>query len=210
MIDDKVWGVYRFGGGTLEYKEMLDALNETFECPRCGRGDLPLALAPHHNKSCRFECGFGMPALDKVEQLQQELQDAKDKIEDLEGGVREGLRVIHWFGGWLNGRTKPVTYDDARCTCGHRGTQHNGIGRCMDPDNVTIDDDGCECDQYTPTSYSVSYAARDVARCVNGMKKLLPPDPPATEKWCKGRCGGRFDIEHMNGDLCTWCHKSNQ
>lgn len=137
-----------------------------------------------------------------IKQLQRELEDAKIRIKELEDAVHEGLRVIQWFGGWLNGRTKPVTYDNARCTCGHRGDQHNGMGRCMDPDNVTLDDDDCEC--YTPTTYSVSYDARGVVRTVNLIKKLLPPDPPVTEKRCE-KCKGRFDLEYMRGDICLWC-----
>jgi len=168
-----------------------------------------LALFQHHDNSCRFECGrlIAGAAINTVEEKNQKIEELEERIEQLEKGVREGLRVIDWFGGWLNGRTKPVAYDNARCTCGHRGDQHSGLGCCMDPDNVTLDDDGCECDVYTPKTYSVSYAARDVAHCTSYMRKLLPPDPPVTEKWCKGR-KGRFDIGHMHGDLCTWCYTS--
>jgi transcription elongation factor Elf1 len=210
VIDEKRYAAWFRKEGLLSSDEMTAALDEKFRCPRCGRNDLPLALFPHHDKSCRFECGhlIAGAAMDVVEEKNQKIEDLEERIEQLEKGVREGIRVIQWFGGWLNGRTKPVTYDDARCTCGHRGSQHNGTGRCMDPDNVTLDDDGCECDQYTPTTYSVSYTARDVAHCVNYMSKLLPLAPPVTEKWCKGRCKGRFDLVHMRGDICVWCDKA--
>jgi hypothetical protein len=179
MIDKERYNRWFRKEGLLSVDEMNAALDEKFTCPRCGRPDLPLALFPHHDKSCRFECLHlivGSP-LETVEGLNQKIDDLEYRIEKLDAAVRDGISTIQWFGGWLNNRTRPVVYDDAECVCGHRGREHNGLGRCQDPVNVTIDDDGCDCDQYTPTTYSVSYDARGVARCTLSMSKVLEKKP---------------------------------
>ncbi len=112
MIDDKIWSAYKYGGATLEYKEMLEALNENFRCPRCGRNDLPLALFPAHDKSCRFECGhlIAGAAIDVVEELKQKLEDHEERAERLEMSVRDGLRTIEWFEGWLGKQYPEISY----------------------------------------------------------------------------------------------------
>lgn len=196
MIDGKLWSAYTFQGGPAPtHQEALDALKETFVCPRCGRPDLPLALAPHHEKSCAYECGIGMPPLDKIEQQGQRIWDLEERVRDLESMLGDAVGVIQWFGGWLNNRKVPLSYDDARCACGHMGSQHTGLGRCTDPD-----DSECECDCYRPDSFSVSYDARSVARAVHSYQKLLHVEDFRCEK-----CRGRFSMEHHRDGRCEWC-----
>ena len=192
MIDEKLWSAYTYRDGQPPNKqELLDALSETFACPRCGRPDLPLALFPHHNKSCAYECGIGMAPLEKIEELQQ-------RVDDLETAVTDALGVINWFGGWLNGRTAPVAYDNAKCACGHLGTEHTGLGRCTDPQH-----EECSCDCYQPTTYSVSYDARGVSRATGELMRLANVKDFRCHK-----CKGHFDAEHRSDQgLCKWCRK---
>lgn len=191
MIDDKIWGAYAHGGVTLEYKEILDALKETFACPRCGRPDLPLALFPHHNKSCAFECGIGMAPIQKIEEQQQ-------RIDDLESALETALSTINWFGGWLNSRKVPISYDNSQCECGHDGRDHTGLGRCTDPD-----DSDCNCDVYRPTDFSVSYDARGVAIATREIHRVL-----GTKDFRCWKCRGKFDLEHRTeSGRCVWCDR---
>lgn len=189
MIDDKRWALFMRGEDVPTMDELFEAMDERFTCPRCGRNDLPLALFPHHNKSCAYECAIGMPAIEKVEQMQE-------RIDDLEQGVRDAMHVINWFGGWLNGRTKPVAYDNATCVCGHEGRDHTGLGRCGDPN-----DSECDCDVYRPTTFSVTYDARGVAIQTNALAKLIQ----VTDFRCR-KCKGKFELtEHTGSGVCRWC-----
>ncbi len=202
MIDDKSWSAYTFRGGPApSTEELLEALKETFTCPRCGRPDLPLALFPHHNRSCAFECGLGGAAIDVVSDLQAEVEDLRDRVKSLEMSVRDGIHTIQWFGGWLNNRKEPVTYDKYYVPCKDCGVTGEKHGES-------------DCAGYMPSVYSVSYTARDVAIMVNSMCKALGPE--AAPKWTEFRCDschGLFDREHVRSDSdflgvrCTWCRR---
>lgn len=104
MIDEKLWSAYT-----------IEALKEKFTCPRCGRQDLPLALFPHHDRSCKFECGHlivGRAAIDTVEEQLQRMEDLNERIEQLEMAVRDGLTTIDWFASWTRKAGLDYTYRD--------------------------------------------------------------------------------------------------
>lgn len=101
-------------------------------------------------------------------------EDLQNRIKELETSLKDALRTIKWFEGWLNGRKWPIKYDDTDCDCGHRGSVHNAVFGCQFDDGT--DNDGyplCECMLYRPKTYSVSYAARDVAIMKNSVMKIL-------------------------------------
>ncbi len=112
MIDEKRYAAWFRKEDTLSPDEMYSALDEKFTCARCGRGDLPLALMPHHDKSCRFECGHLIdgPALDIVEEKNQKIEDLEERIRLLESSCRDGLRTIQWFESILGAASPPITY----------------------------------------------------------------------------------------------------
>lgn len=95
------WNAILMHGASYEGSELLEELEKKLTCGRCGRPDMPLALLREHDKSCAFECAIGMPAIEKIEELEQKLQDKCDRVEELEGAVREVLRTVAWFEGWL-------------------------------------------------------------------------------------------------------------
>lgn len=192
MIDKEIWNEYFRTGVLPDARDMIEALDEKFTCPRCGRPDLPLALFPHHDNSCIYECGIGMPPLDKIEQLQQ-------RVDDLEDGLKEALRTIMWFGAWLNNQKTRHTIDDSKCAnCGHMGRQHTALGHCSDPDDTE-----CECNEYRPSSFSINYDARGVARLTGEIYRLLG----IKEFHCR-KCHGKFDMEHRAEETwnCKWCN----
>lgn len=194
MIDAEVWNKWFRGEAAPEFRDLIAAMEEKFRCPRCGRADLPLALFPHHDKSCRFESGHLIDgsAIDIVEQKNQKIDDLEERIKILEAAVRDGIRTIQWFGRWLNGRSEPVTYDAVSCTCGHLPGQHQfSEQKCYAkvPDGEPF----CTCVEYKPKSYSVSYAARDVAINVISMAKALGDSHAG-------------HVPQVAKDVCKWCN----
>lgn len=109
-------------------------------------------------------------------------EDHQEKrIAELEMSLRDALRTILWFEGWLNNRTRPVQYDPSECKCGHLPGQHSdGTTTCW----AAVKDGElyCTCDEYIPKLYHVSYAARDVNRVKISIAKALRCDPEGTKK----------------------------
>ncbi len=129
MIDLEKWNkFFRSNISDFSKNEMLDALDEKFTCPRCGRPDLPLALFPHHNKSCAFECAIGGSAIDVVSDLRAEIEDLRELVDRLRMAVRDGLTTIRWFGGWTTAQGHSHDYRGvarmANSMCKALGPEH--------------------------------------------------------------------------------------
>lgn len=222
MIDEKRWATFFRGEDVPTLEELYDAMDEKFTCPRCGRPDLPLALFPHHNRSCAYECALGGHAIDVVSDLRAENEELKERIEKLEMSCRDGLTTIHWFEGWLNGRSTPVTYDDTMCnTCDHKRSDHDRDHECR---WTNSNGGGCACTGYRYKHYSVSYTGRDVARMKNSIAKALGPKslshhlkdygnlfPSSEMPTFKCRmCDGVFDHQYRSKSdwsACEWCNR---
>ena len=72
--------------------ELFESLERTYECPRCGRRDLPLYFFHEHNSSCKFETALGGPAIEKIEELQQDLEEADDTLDQIVELIMERRR----------------------------------------------------------------------------------------------------------------------
>lgn len=64
--------------------ELMKILEKRYECPRCGRKDLPLYFFFEHNSSCAFECAIGSPAIERIETLETQLGEALEVVQWLE------------------------------------------------------------------------------------------------------------------------------
>lgn len=203
--------------------EMYTLLGKNYECARCGRKDLPLALFFEHNKSCAFESAISKSACELVDELAKSMDDleqAQDRIDLLEMAGRDSLMTINWFERMLNGRKEPLTYDSSPCrVCGGKKEDHVMDQLKTDADykkEQKVFNDAFHL-MHVPSHYSVSYDACGVARVKNSICKALGPD--AMSKYelqetclrCK-KCSGLFELSNLEyavGDsgpmVCRWC-----
>jgi len=96
-IDPLRWSQYAVGDVQLDYNELLSIACAPFECARCGRKDLPLALFHVHNKSCAFEAAIGKPAIQMKEKLEAKIEDKDERIALLESGIRDAEFLTDWL-----------------------------------------------------------------------------------------------------------------